>query len=545
MKRLIYIRMIGTLLFMAGICQACVRDDVIQSAETDAATLNGADGIGEARVMVIRLVDASESGSASRADDDDDSTFENGDDAESAVCNDDVVFYFFDEDGQACLLHFDGEWGETVNYVRATSDEFTWHKVTDPNSSISSYSEGVVLLDNILSEPAYVVAVINDVQDAYTIDSLDDLREYYYNDKYACEDHGGTYFTMCNSVYVDEQGNIIDATPIDSDNMGEAGNEDKIDPLVIYVERLAAKTEVNFTNAEAVDSHVVKVTDDTHTLYAKIDNWQLFDTAPYGYLLKNISGYSASDWVWNSPEKHRSYWAIAEWNLVDDFEDFQLQNQTLTWNDISTPVGDGNFAYAFENTGEFNTKVIVAATLYEDEACTQPADICKYRAEEYTLQELKEKIAGLLASYLQVKDSSGQLVAITPDCIEFTAAETYHAAVTLKEGVTYYDANGTQLDTESLNEIKTNYVDKLAHPQIWYQGRCYYYANIIHTNGARAMVRNHWYRLSINSLTGLGTPVFDPDSPFDPTRPVDNDWELNSNITIRSWTVHTYHRLLS
>jgi hypothetical protein len=55
------------------------------------------------------------------------------------------------------------------------------------------------------------------------------------------------------------------------------------------------------------------------------------------------------------------------------------------------------------------------------------------------------------------------------------------------------------------------------------------------------VVRNHWYRVGISSITGLGTPVWDADSDtFDPTNPSDDDdkqWYLDAQINVLSWNM--------
>jgi hypothetical protein len=322
----------------------------------------------------------------------------------------------------------------------------------------------------------------------------------------------------------------VDATPITTANITYLATKvDSITPLTIYVERVVAKVDVE-GNASG---NVFPINDSSY--YVKINGWQLFDTAPKGYLLKNIRGYSSSEWEWNSTEKYRSYWALTSWPLRDtENSDNQLQQQRLSWNQISYPIGEDNALYPFENTGNYPTKVIVAATIYEDEACTTPLTICRYLGTDYTLDGLRTQMAGLLASTLYV-NIGGTIQSITADYIDFTPVDGCYVKVVPKTGVTYYDSTGAELSAADLASIQTNTIDKLPKSEIWKDGKCYYYANIKHLNDASALVRNHWYRLTLNAFTGLGTPVYDPEYVFDPTRPDDSSWVISTTIKVREW----------
>jgi hypothetical protein len=79
----------------------------------------------------------------------------------------------------------------------------------------------------------------------------------------------------------------------------------------------------------------------------------------------------------------------------------------------------------------------------------------------------------------------------------------------------------------------------LPNIKIWNGGMCYYYTYINHLNGKPAIVRNHWYTVTINSVTGLGTPVYDPDNTFDPTRPSEEEWVLGADIHIEAWRIQS------
>jgi len=80
---------------------------------------------------------------------------------------------------------------------------------------------------------------------------------------------------------------------------------------------------------------------------------------------------------------------------------------------------------------------------------------------------------------------------------------------------------------------------------IWNNGQCYYYAEIEHfgpkVNGgidfSTGVVRNHVYKLTLESLMGLGTPVYDPDVDIIPEKPVDNLFYVAAQVNILKWKV--------
>ncbi len=83
----------------------------------------------------------------------------------------------------------------------------------------------------------------------------------------------------------------------------------------------------------------------------------------------------------------------------------------------------------------------------------------------------------------------------------------------------------------------------------WKGGKTYYYISIRHQgfygltgNGTQdflfGVVRNHIYKVKLNGIYGLGTPVIDPNKPIDPDRPEDTDPSfLQAKINILQWRI--------
>lgn len=70
----------------------------------------------------------------------------------------------------------------------------------------------------------------------------------------------------------------------------------------------------------------------------------------------------------------------------------------------------------------------------------------------------------------------------------------------------------------------------------------YYYIPINHLGKVGSVaecgiVRNHWYKVTLNSITGLGTPVYDKDKTIDPTTPKDENTYLAARVNVLQWRV--------
>ena len=117
------------------------------------------------------------------------------------------------------------------------------------------------------------------------------------------------------------------------------------------------------------------------------------------------------------------------------------------------------------------------------------------------------------------------------------------------------DAEGTVANTAAANLSLKN----LGHAKIWNGGDTYYYFDIRHLGvsdttttgepegeqvttttyspGYYGVVRNHIYDATINTLTGLGTPVYDPNETIYPEKPEGSDLFIGAQINILTWRV--------
>lgn len=111
----------------------------------------------------------------------------------------------------------------------------------------------------------------------------------------------------------------------------------------------------------------------------------------------------------------------------------------------------------------------------------------------------------------------------------------------------------TSFDLSDLNgQAGTDYPNRLANEkslfaEVFKDGLCYYFVNIDQTGVLDTpiaedtkhfygVVRNHIYELTLNSIKGIGTAVFDPDATIIPVKPPhDEFYYLAAQINVLKW----------
>lgn len=334
----------------------------------------------------------------------------------------------------------------------------------------------------------------------------------------------------------------------------------------------------------------------TMDVYAVVLGWGLADEQISASVAKNISGNA--NWTdiylgfapWTSADYFRSFW-----ETTPNFP--ERSNKTNhSWDSYTTKGGFSGAAYTMPNTpnsqyslNEANrstapnslTKVVVAARLYYKTSTGDfvPAVIGQDLSTGInyaTLEDLKNAIiasvSGSTVTNGIVKETTnagtGEKVYadLGVDDIDFVlngdANRDYEVKATLvkKEGVTYKKRNGSTYT--DYDETTTNGYDEAnavveKHKAIIYKdGATYYYTAIQHLGmpaakdadvedeawnetiqpyGAFGVVRNHWYQVTINSLAGLGTAVYEPGKDIVPVIPENNKSYLAARINVLQW----------
>lgn len=509
-------------------------------------------------------------------------TYDDGTDAEGSISG--VRFFFFNNDGSAYLIK-----NSTVNYKDVQPDQVL-PGTEDQLLTVGGKTAAVMLIEGqTKTAPAYVIAVVNPktmpkLQDVAYRES--ELRDAFVDSKFI--DDNGKNFVMSNSVY-SENGARVCATSV-SGHVAASAEAAKNNPIDIYVERVVAKatadvdkttgaweqvpdgktdagkyrTKVGEIDVESAGTTVKK------PVYAVVEGWGLADEDGQADLLKHIDT-SSDKWTsailgidpWTTPDYHRCFWSSSV-AITPTSGSNPIVNHK--YSEYKTAFGSTTPLYTCPNTPTYSefqagidkndnqlTKVLVAAKLVYDDADgnPQPAVICKYKGTSLLGEDkLKTQIATEYSSYYTVSASDpNSHVTLAPSDITFSRTDlsgvdplkSYEVRPVLAEGVKVYqkDANDNWVDKTS--ELNQALAENPA--QICKEGMTYYYTPIRHLGtdetkwGYYGVVRNHSYRITINTIAGFGTPVYNPDEVIDPTIPRDTNTYLAARVNVLSWRV--------
>ena len=342
--------------------------------------------------------------------------------------------------------------------------------------------------------------------------------------------------------------------------------------------------------ATANQSYLVKhIAEDFSSWTNTIDSQNLFKT---------------QNQPWNYADFHRSFWAVNPEGTSVEYGPFQNKNDGKSnYASLISGFTADNYTYLPENAGQSisspatknPSQVIIAATLLDKEGNElQLAEfggdtfVDKFNtneAQSYT--KMKEYILASLGEYYYLDPTQGEAtdadhyVKIAPKDIVIKSANTVKKEGELESGGRYFvyaqlaetskyetwykakptaeNLNNSQwktdnaLDADGVNAA----LSKIGSAKIWKNGQTYYYFEIRHLAemsedsdfaaqmkqaGYFGVVRNHVYKCAINSLKGLGTPVYDPDEVIIPEKPNEKEWFLAAEINILSWRIvdHSY-----
>ncbi len=316
MKKVIFLGMLASLAL-----GACNNDDLTSGSGAESQKVFD----GDVAYMTVRINDV---GSLTRASAGD---YAYGTTEEHTVTN--AYFYFYDASGVF------------------VSEAEVWDGGTDGSTpNVEFEGSTVIVLKGLTGTgyPNYVVTVLNRPAGFTPGETLDVMAAQLANAAAeGIQDNNGN-FVMSTSSYIANANGATDsrrayfATPVTEDDFfSEPIDMDEVNPVDIYVERLAAKVETgisqNLTNETITlsdGSILYKLTetiagndneedvtgegDDTvgngegtQDVYIKITGWALNGTAKYSNIVKNIdAAWTESDlgFAWNVPTDYRSYW---------------------------------------------------------------------------------------------------------------------------------------------------------------------------------------------------------------------------------------------
>lgn len=464
-----------------------------------------------------------------------------------------------------------------------------WKGLGNYNPNVENVSTAVLVVNAEKSQPAVtgILAILNAPSGlniakegddkATTLSKIQEIA-----DNYETNGDKGT-FIMTNSVYVKDN-EIKIAADVSTAQFAKTADAAKNNPVDIYVERVVAKittSAVDITPQGTFNQGAsVEINSEETPLTIEIKGIQIANSAQQSNLFKNVDGFqTTAPWNgWNDPSNYRSYWANMPTSGVT--------YTNHSWNQISGQ-GDGNTAIALTTPQSFyvqenvvpttstsdpkqHTSVIVTAQLNDNDG--KPFEFVQIGGVYYTPDDGLEQIAGYLANrhyYIQETSGEGDNTTTTYESIP---AEYLEWATKAPTGAT--DVKGwegfAQLKSEYASETFYQYVDEVAEgashyqprtaAQIntalqekalralkWTEGMCYYFVDIEHFGTEmiegkvvqrKGIIRNHVYNLTLNSLQGLGVPVFDPEKKIIPENPPKNElFYLAARVNILKWKI--------
>lgn len=545
--------------------------------------------------IAVNIKSVGTAGAGTRADGDytqGSGTYEDGTANEGAISA--VRFFFFNSDGSPYIMK-----GTDVNYKQLDNTPVTGATEADHLQTIEGKTAAMLVIDGqTKTAPAYMIAVVNPQtlsnlkNQAYRESQLRDEFTDKSFVKIATDGTGNKQygdFVMSNSVYA-ENGARVCASSV-SGYVEENQEEAKKNPVDIYVERVVAKatTTVNtdkgwekITDGADAGKYKIKVgeiyIDDVNKkdVYAVVQGWGLADENGQAELEKQID-VTSNNWTsailgidpWTTPDYHRCFWSASV-----AFTPASGTNPIVNhaFSAFTTPFGTTPL-YTCPNTptyDEFNTqkindkpyentltKVLVAAKLvyYDDANNPHPADICKYRGMQILgADNVLKQIAKDHSEYWTVDptNASKHILLAYTDLVytrtdladsETDKLKSYEVRPVLKTGVKVYKkkSDGSFETTDSNDELNRTLAESPV--QVRNDGMTYYYTPIRHLAqnkeemGYYGVVRNHSYRITINTMSGFGTPVYNPDEVIDPVIPKDTETYLAARINVLSWRV--------
>lgn len=481
----------------------------------------------------------SPSGSRGTSDSDD---FQIGSDEENAAAK--AMFLFFDANGNPT---------QTPQIV-----DLAWTNENTTTPQVEKISQAIVSVAG-KTTPTQMLVVLNPGTirlAGYNLSSVLNKVENFNTPLGA--------FVMTNSVYKD--GTIKNTTPLRAEDVKESSDAAKEAAVDVYVERIVAKIHTNANTNFTVNNTPISTADGENIVIKPVvKGIKVANVANECYLYKNVKDIDT--WITNWPavndiSNKRCYWAAP------------CADKTFTnydWTNIADPlIADQNY-YVKENTNITNqTSVIITAELkYTEDGEEKDAKLVKWAGNYY----LKDKFTARFATLINNK---GYKIAKTVDGTTNYRTFAYNdekkdvryltTAERLTEdakaaGLRAFESAGhlnvtLQADEKfviekndgSYEDVTADQINKFlleAANRVWlWEGKSYYYVPIEHFglkgtsfDYSKGVIRNHIYDLTLNSLSGLGTPVVDDSQVIIPEKPEEKLFYVAAKMHILKWRI--------
>ena len=334
-------------------------------------------------------------------------------------------------------------------------------------------------------------------------------------------------------------------TAYTSEAINQAKTDAQSDPAKISVDRLSAKVELavkeSFSTKPdgatfAFSGWELSVTNKSVKLYSERIT---YDNATIGAVYRRDKNYLSDEQPDVSNESTMEANMDAAFNYLKNIDSESEEMPAVA-------QSKGTSLYCLENTMEakaqqlgFTTKVVVKAK-YTPYGLNENSSYFSWKGNYYTLDALKEE-------YTKHSDGSGLKVDLP---IFLKKAKLVAESVTEQSAI---DAAVVALTADKFT-AKTGIIGRFCAVRYYHESVCYYDVLIRHDQnvttkmalGRYGVVRNNWYHLELQSVSGPGTPwIPDPSDP-DPTNPTppgtdddEADAYISVKITINPWTYWT------
>lgn len=499
-----------------------------------------------------------------------------------------VRFYFFKADGDAASVRKVGE--DDLNWL-------DWEGISEEGDNMENVEKIlsatlVIQSPNGDSTPDQLVAIINPIEEdpeGRDISNLMTIAKDY--DSLT----GNGEFVMSNSVYANDGTKVL-AVKV-ADKIHRTSGEALNDPVQIYVERAVAKVRLGselepiagtdniFKTSKYKDDGTevkqeIPILDENGNetgkkeIYVKFLGWNTTAVTNKSRLIKEINPawpmdlFGAGGGAWNWSDYKRCFWAVNATGIVHQYGTFETPTATVDDNyfiaDAKKKFDKTQWVYVNENatsvanmTNGTNpgtpTKVIIAAQLVDSEG--NPIEFAEYGSTRTSINGLKVLFANNCGLYKKTTETEGdqtvtKFVKITPKELTIKTATAVGEANKDKEGRykvyvqlaanddnTWYTSNNENATVVSA-AVANAQLKKLGSAKVWKDGYTYYYFDIKHLGNKVGVVRNHIYDSTVTKLTGLGTPVYDPEEIIYPEKPKEEeDTFIAAQINILSWRI--------
>lgn len=312
------------------------------------------------------------------------------------------------------------------------------------------------------------------------------------------------------------------------------------------------------------------------TVYIKLHGWALNAKTQNTYLIKHLDPTwgkeMPSKFVWNDADNFRSYWGKS-YNYALEGDSFYIPTKYMSHDstkrdeleyipmtDVDTPFGTAEYCNENTNTPEILstaylqmcTSALVLAQYVDADGKAFSENIVRYNNKLYTYNgyiEMVVKSVGIKLSGTDITDDLFEVKSYN-DKVSTDVKLNGRVAVQLSskgESATWYSSANVKMENSEVNEALRKFnasSDALGHNE----GYMYYSIPIEHLGAQNAVtdlatalegyfgvVRNHYYKLSIDEITGFGHGIVDPKEPIVPNPVDDSGLYLNAKINILSW----------